>query len=209
MSSYEHIRRARAFGNTRKFWNPHQTTSFFAPPIIGLTGAAVVKLRQRATIVMDLGTAELAVFCVVVSYVVCWILSFIFNYVWSSPAALNREQQAVVEEHIRTIEQFRSAAIEPPVSRRELETRQFINDQLVNARAGEINVLKCVLDHGEIVRYQLEDAILDSTSVSGALERWRHKLIVEHVEPGTNRTLYSIMPALKSAVEYVLHSLLK
>jgi hypothetical protein len=142
------------------------------------------------------------------------LLTIILSYLYSrrkGAEALDtglRERISARESTIETlnssIETLQSALKQPAVTKHELDARPRVRDLLEGAERGEIDVLRFLIDHGD----SLSDYVYASnkgTAVGRAINRWRHNLIHENVEHGTNRTFWSITPGLHEALTYVLH----
>ena len=88
MGQYERTRIARAFDETKKFWNVHKTWAHFVPVLVGLVFGV---LRVMSKTLID--TAVSGLLWALCFYVVAWMGSFLINYIWSSPAALHTDKQ--------------------------------------------------------------------------------------------------------------------
>jgi len=116
---------------------------------------------------------------------------------------MRQEIKKLAEENER-LRRDESAATRPQLTEREQSLRSIVRDLIAGSTKAELRVLHCILDHGEIEQYQLDRAVQDRGAVASALEKWRHTLIGETVEIGTNRTSYSIVAGRRSALEAVL-----
>src|ERR1035438_6662928 len=98
VSIYESARVGRAFSKVRKFWNPDQILSSIMPPMIGLALLPLIKaFGWGLQDVANLKLAGLALVCGIFACLASWLLSFVFNYVWVSPAELHREQKGEID----------------------------------------------------------------------------------------------------------------
>src|SRR5260370_381364 len=89
VSQYERTRAARAFEETKKFWNIHRTWAQFVPALVGLLFGV---LRNMSKTLID--TAVSGLVWALCFYVMAWAGSFLINYLWFVPVALHREQQS-------------------------------------------------------------------------------------------------------------------
>jgi hypothetical protein len=110
---YVEIRRARAFADTKEFWNVHRTLAYFAPPAAGLLALVVTFLRRHmgsiastsATLDVLLPAALYALLWAVLVWALGWAGEFLLNYIWLSPAALHSERQTEISNLIKAHEQ--------------------------------------------------------------------------------------------------------
>lgn len=93
-----------------------------------------------------------------------------------------------------------------PVPPQEQAKRDRVCANISGASAGELDVLKYLLDHDEIESSQLHRSVADRDTVSRALEKWVRVFIRERVEHGTNITYFSIIPGMRDALTYVLYN---
>lgn len=190
----------RAAQESRKYWTPQRTWIAFASPVV------TVPVRGAFTGQWTMHDLLTTAGITVVVVAALWGLTFLFNCL-RSPALLHSEQQATITELAHRLEQ---ATAEPIVSAHELENRITVRRMITGASANELAVLRYLLQHADVevpvpVLYQ---ALPDSapTAITSSRTMWRHQLIRERVELGTNETFLSIISGYRDALRHVLYN---
>ncbi len=117
--------------------------SFIIPPVIGLLVAMFLKVRPKMfSMTADVLTAQLAAYCIVIAGAVCWIASFLFNYMWSSLASIHAEQALKIHE---------LTAI-PKIDPHEQAQRQYVSEQMAAWPPEERNAINAIIRRGKIHR---------------------------------------------------------
>jgi hypothetical protein len=98
METYGHIRRAAAWGDTKRFWNVHQVWKHFAAPVSGIVAGIIRMIWSGQTALLD--SILTAVVWAVCFYIVAWVGTFLINYIWLAPADLYSKQHSKIAAHI-------------------------------------------------------------------------------------------------------------
>jgi hypothetical protein len=99
VDSYGRVRRQKARAITKTYWTAHQAIAWFTPGIVSLLAALIIRQFWPALERLDnVTTALFVVFVVVLAYVVSVLGSYVFNYIWSAPAALHEQQQVQIRK---------------------------------------------------------------------------------------------------------------
>jgi len=91
MASYGSARRPRAFADTKKFWGVLQTWKHFAAPLTGFVIGTAIKMRYGDKAFFD--AALTGLLWAICFYCVAWVGTFLFHFIWLSPAALHKEER--------------------------------------------------------------------------------------------------------------------
>jgi hypothetical protein len=109
------------------------------------------------------------------------------------------------QEHQKVL-RLEKEAKTPSLTLAERASLDIVAQMLRGASDAEVGVLICILNHEKIEAPQLQNAAKDRDAILHALEKWKHELIAEDIEHGTNRTFYSIVPGYREALKRFLAS---
>lgn len=187
MASYEAVRVHRAFSDTRRFWSTHQILSSIMPGVIGLALPYLLKAAGwKLEGIFDQKTAILAGICAVAACALSWVVSFVVNYVWLSPAAIWRERQEQIE------------ALTPPPS------DPLIEQKMADFTLEEAGAIETLLRHGETLRKDVPALGVPLELFYRAIEKGKRCLLVTERDLRTSEAVHQwlrINPTLEPGLK--------
>lgn len=113
MVSYTRTRASKAFAQTNRFWNIHQAWSQLVPVLLGLV-AALTKLflkmeymrlsnNNEALYAAAITAALYGLLTAGATYIVGWLGSFVWNFLFTAPGELHKEQQNTIKQQAAKI----------------------------------------------------------------------------------------------------------
>jgi hypothetical protein len=173
------------------------------PGIVGIALPYVIKALGRGVDgVFGLRTAILAAVCGVAACILSWVCSFVFNYIWFSPAAIYREQQHIIAADKKMIQTL----IETSAKKRSADEfkEQNVQNWLETLTSEEREFVRWLLHHGESDPSEFRRSGLDDRVSGSALNKGLHTGLVTSTPRGTG-TAYKINENYSEALSAVLH----
>src|ERR1700722_19967816 len=200
-TSYDSRWFARAKADTKAHWTP---------PLIAKTVAAPVVIAILWTIYkpwMGLFAVMQVALISILGFFALWGVVF-FSTFFETPAQFEADmEEAHKAEVVPLREKLAEFQKRPVLSAKEQENRKSIEALIADAAPEEVLVLKAIHEREEISATNLDRHFPASCrpAISSAIGKWKPKLIDERVDKNNGERYWSIVPGLKSALEYMLY----
>jgi hypothetical protein len=148
--------------------------------------------------VADPKMAVLALVCGIVGCLVSWLISFVTNYLWLSPAVLHAEQEG-------QIDRLRGPVGDTSVTPAEQAQRGLVLEKMVDFAAEEARAIEALLQHGEVHRKDVGSLGFPIDIFYSAVDKGKLTALVKERydrHGGGVEQYLSINPVFKSALQH-------